>query len=46
MFPDSAAEFQSKYLKSKTGAWLLGYAGGRKLPGGEGARAPGRSPST
>ena len=39
VFPDSAAEFQAKYLKSQAGAWLLGYAGGRKLRGGEGARA-------
>lgn len=37
-FPDSAAEFQNRYLKSKHGAWLLGYAGGRKLRGGEGER--------
>ncbi|MEM1055184.1 MAG: Gp37 family protein [Bacteroidota bacterium] len=36
VFPDSAAEFQRKYLKSKTGALLVSYAGSRRVSADEG----------
>jgi len=38
VFPDTSAEFESKYLKSKEGAYLVGYAGGRKIQGSGGSR--------
>lgn len=38
-FPDNAAEFQSRFLKSKAGAWLVSYAGGRPASENEGATA-------
>lgn len=37
LFPDSPAEFRTRYLKSRSGAWLVGYAGSRRARGGEGA---------
>lgn len=37
VFPDSAAEFQAKYLKSKVGALLVSYAGSRRVTTQEGA---------
>ena len=38
-YPDSASEFVAKFLKSKAGAWVLGYAGSRRAAADEGTPA-------
>ncbi|MEO0558047.1 MAG: Gp37 family protein [Bacteroidota bacterium] len=38
-YPDSVAEFKAKYLKSKHGAWVVGYAGSQIALADEATRA-------